>query len=265
MVAAGSAAQDEGSVSASAGQINYAYALGGTGFFSIGGQSTQVARIPFSYNLRSGDDGRFGLKLKFPLSFGVHDIEIRDRLGRAVKENVETVALAIGVEFEFPVRDNWQLKPYAELGFGKRISGEEEAFLYRGGVKSVWLLPRERLDIRIGAALEFEGFEVLGDAFRDSYGVVEVGSELRWPAGFEIQGNPSDFGAYLIARQFLPEIEVIPLPAASLGIGNQMEIGLTFGTSPSLSIWGLDAPRLGLAYRWGDGLSAYRLNFGFPF
>jgi hypothetical protein len=228
-------------------------------------QSTQVARIPFGYQLRSVDDGPFGLKLKFPVSLGVHDLEVRDRLGRGVKENVETVALAIGVELEFPVRDSWRLKPYAEVGYGRRIDGDEEALLYRGGVKSLWLLSRERLDIRIGAALEFEGFELLEGTVRDSYGVAEVGCELRWPGGFQVRGSPSDFGAYLIARRFLPEVDVVPLPAESLGIGNQMEIGLTFGTSPSLIIWGLDAPRPGLAYRWGDGLSAYRLNFGFPF
>ena len=153
-----------------------------------------------------------------------------------MKENVETVALAMGVELEFPVRDNWQLKPYGEVGLGARSSGEEEAFLYRGGLKSLWLVPRTRLDVRIGAALKFEGFELLGGPIRDSYGVAEIGGELRWPGGFQVRGSPSGFGAYLIARRFLPEVEVIPLPAESLGIGNQMEIGLTFGTSPSLSI-----------------------------
>ena len=35
--------------------------------------------------------------------------------------------------------------------------------------------------------------------------------------------------------------------------------------STGLTLWGMELPRIGLAYRWGDGLSAVRLNFGFPF
>ncbi|MDH3744356.1 MAG: hypothetical protein OES47_04560, partial [Acidobacteriota bacterium] len=92
----------------------------------------------------------WGAKLKFPLSFGAHEFEIREGLGRPLKETVETVALGIGVEFEIPLRDNWQLEPYVEAGFGKRLSGSEEAFLYRGGVKSLWLMPRERMERRLG-------------------------------------------------------------------------------------------------------------------
>jgi hypothetical protein len=30
-------------------------------------------------------------------------------------------------------------------------------------------------------------------------------------------------------------------------------------------LWGLPVPRIGLAYRFGDGVSVYRLVFGSPF
>jgi len=48
-------------------------------------------------------------------------------------------------------------------------------------------------------------------------------------------------------------------------VDSQLEVGITVGTSPRVVLWGRQLPRLGLAYRWGDGLSSFRLNFGFPF
>ena len=86
-------------------------------------------------------------------------------------ETVETVTVSAGVELDIPVCNSWRIKPYAEAGFGKRISGDEEAFLYRAGVKGVRLWPRERTKIRLGSALKFEGFELLESDLRDSYGV----------------------------------------------------------------------------------------------
>ena len=246
-------------------EVHYSYAHSGTGFFSLGGRSVQVARIPFAYRLREAENEQWGLKLRFPVSLGFHEFTIREGLDQPLKETVETIALAVGLEAEIPRRKSWRLKPYAEIGLGKRLSGNEEALLYRAGMRSVWRVPRERLDLRLGAALKFEGFELLDGDARDSYGVAEVGGEIRWPAGFELRENPANLGAYLIARRFLPEIELVPRGSEPTVIENQTELGLTFGTEPSLSLWGLDAPRLGLAYRWGDGLSAYRLNFGFPF
>jgi hypothetical protein len=43
------------------------------------------------------------------------------------------------------------------------------------------------------------------------------------------------------------------------------ELGLSFGTTPSLTVWSIRLPRLGLGYRWGSGVRGIRLNFGFPF
>ncbi|MCP4201261.1 MAG: hypothetical protein GY769_04930 [bacterium] len=163
------------------------------------------------------------------------------------------------------MREEWQLRPYIEIGLGSETSGDLEAFLYKTGVKSLWLVPRRSHEIRIGAALEYEGFGLLDGAVRDSYGVAECGIELRWLERFQVHGKAGDPGAYLIVRRFLPEVELLPFRGEPFTVTDQLEVGLTVGTRPRLSVWGRELPRLGLAYLWGDGLSSYRLNFGFPF
>jgi len=245
--------------------VHYAYAHGGTGFFSIGGKSTRVVRMPFTYGVRDAEKGRWGIKLRFPLSIGFHDLDVRLPSGRELRQSAETIAFTPGVELEVPVRGNWQVKPYAELGLGSEFSGDLVAVLYEGGVKSLWRADRDSLQIHIGSALKYDGFRLLDEDERDAYGVAELGAELRWPTGFEIQDNAGDMGVYLIVRRFLPEIELVPLRGDPTTVDSQLEVGITVGTSPRVVLRGRELPRLGLAYRWGDGLSSFRLNFGFPF
>jgi hypothetical protein len=245
--------------------VHYAYAHGGTGFFSIGGKSTNVVRMPFGYGLRDADKGRWGMKLRFPLSIAFHDLDLRLPTGMELKASVETVAFTPGIEFEILLRESWQLKPYAEVGLGSEFSGDLVALIYEAGVKSLWQADRDVLQMYIGSALKYDGFRLLDEDERDAYGVAELGGELRWPAGFEIQDNAGDMGVYLIARRFLPEIELIPLRGDPTTIDSQLEVGITVGTSPRVLLWGRELPRLGLAYSWGDGLSSFQLNFGFPF
>jgi hypothetical protein len=50
-----------------------------------------------------------------------------------------------------------------------------------------------------------------------------------------------------------------------LEVSNQFEFGVTFGSAVPSKLWIFENPRLGVAYRFGDGLSGIRASFGFPF
>ena len=45
----------------------------------------------------------------------------------------------------------------------------------------------------------------------------------------------------------------------------QWELGITFGTERTVYFWKVPVPRIGFGYRFGDGLSIFRLVFGAPF
>jgi hypothetical protein len=47
-------------------------------------------------------------------------------------------------------------------------------------------------------------------------------------------------------------------PATIPGVNEQTEVGISFGTRPKLAWWKVSMPKLGLSYRFGDGISAVR-------
>jgi hypothetical protein len=45
----------------------------------------------------------------------------------------------------------------------------------------------------------------------------------------------------------------------------QYEVGFTLGATEPLRVWGIKLPRVGFGYRFGEGLSVYRVVFGSPY
>jgi hypothetical protein len=245
--------------------IPFAYAVGGTEYFSIGGASNRVLRLPFTYSLRRQEGARWGVKLRFPLSIGFHDLKLEPGGDLELKSSIETVAFTPGVELEIPLRESWRLSPYAEIGVGTGSSGDLDSLLYEVGVRSLWLLPRDSHEVRIGAALTYEGFRFLNGDLEDAYGLAEVGLEFRSLGLVELGEQKVDPGIYVMVRRYLPAIELVPFRQEPITATRQYEVGLTGGLRPGKKVWGRKLPRIGLAYRWGQGLTSIRLNFGFPF
>ena len=45
----------------------------------------------------------------------------------------------------------------------------------------------------------------------------------------------------------------------------QYELGITLGTSEARRIWKIPLPRVGIGYRFGSHLEAWRIVFGTPY
>ena len=89
--------------------INYAYSSWiGSGFYKIGDRTVYLLRGPFSYTLREADSENWGLELLFPATIGFHDFSDG-------QDNQTTFTFVPGVQFDFPVLDNWWLKPFGQF------------------------------------------------------------------------------------------------------------------------------------------------------
>jgi hypothetical protein len=74
-----------------------------------------------------------------------------------------------------------------------------------------------------------------------------------------------DVGASFIYYCFFPSAK-FSLPGQSpLELTNQFEFGVRVGSAVPAKLWILENPRIGVSYRFGDGLTGVRVNFGFPF
>ncbi len=248
--------------------INYAYVLdSGLGSFSVSGRSVQTYRIPISYTLRSIVEHPWGLKLTFPVSFGFHDLRAVIAGDDALRANLRTVVVTPGVEFQFPAGRAWLLKPFAEVGFGKEISaGGDRVLVYSTGVRALLERPRGRYTCSFGAGAKRNGVSGIdGNRSTDELGIVEAGVDFRFPLGVDIAGRPLDASVFLVGRRFVSSLVFEQIGQPPIEIESQYEVGTSFGTDPPIRIWGVKLPRIGLSYRTGDDLVAYRINFGFPF
>ena len=97
---------------------NYAFAAHlGTGIYRASGRTVQIYSLPISYTLRPVEDNNWGVKLKFPVTVGFFDFKARDIIDSGPPDDVATISVLPGVEFQFPVRDNWFLMPFGDLYF----------------------------------------------------------------------------------------------------------------------------------------------------
>ncbi len=111
--------------------INYAYSNWiGSGFYKVGDRTVYLLRAPLSYALREADSEKWGMELLFPATIGFH--EFSDG-----QDNVGTITFVPGVQFTYPVLENWWLKPFGQFGFGKDFSGSDIAWIYGAGIKSL--------------------------------------------------------------------------------------------------------------------------------
>lgn len=246
--------------------VNYPYTLGaGFDAFHVEGRSVQLYRLPFSYRLRSLEKADpWGLKLSLPISFGFHDFKFTDVFGNEVTKKLETVSVVPGVEFEIPLRGNWVLKPFGELGTGKDLAGGELAFIYSAGLKSLGVWPRKGYTLSLGSGLDYSGSTTYDGELSQGFTTLEVGLDVLRPLGFSIKGREVDASVYLIARRFF-DLEFAQLEGDPVDVKDLYEIGVTFGTEPRFTLWKLKMPRIGVAYRFSADLTSWRINFGFPF
>ncbi len=119
---------------------------------------------------------------------------------------------------------------------------------------------------RFSAGVVYAGLKLDGSGDDADLVKLEAGFEARRPVGFDIAGHAAEGGAYLLAEWYADRAEeAIVRSAGGSEVPAQAEVGLTLGTRPVLRLWGLPLPRIGLAYRFGDGVRVYRLVFGSPF
>jgi hypothetical protein len=104
-----------------------------------------------------------------------------------------------------------------------------------------------------------------GQTKSTNYGTLQNGLEVRHPLGLDVKGVVPDVGVSFIYYYFFPSAK-FSLPGESpLEVSNQFEFGINIGSAKPAKLWIFNNPRIGVSYRFGDGLTGVRAQFGFPF
>lgn len=259
-------------------QVNMPYAVQfGFGSYDVGGLSVDVYRIPLTQTFDLGPEpGASRLVLTHYLGYGRASFETH-ALGHDFTASQDFVFLLPHAELHIPVRKGWTLKPYLEAGVVKPFSGsvaidgqragnldEKVSYLWGAGLGSVFEAPVGDFLLSFGAKLGAAG--EAASRHSTGYGTFQTGAEARHALpGVAVDGFTPDIGVSFVYYHFFPPAR-FSLPAENpLEVSDQFEFGVSIGSAKPAKLLIFDNPRLGVSYRFGDGLTGVRLDLGFAF
>lgn len=245
--------------------INYAYLSDfGLGGYDVEERQVRAFQIPFSYQLRPMQEDKWGIKILFPVTLATAEGDALDIDGIGLPLDSKVTAVAPGVELQIPVRPKWALKPFGKLGIGRDVSEGRGALIYSLGLKSRYLIPWKKFQFAFGTGVFYNAYKPKDEDQKD-YASIGVGWDTVYPLWFSLRGRKANIGGYLAYYYYFDDLEFERLRRDPIDIDDQFEIGITFGTYEPIRIVWWDLKRVGIAYRFGDGLKAIRLISSFPF
>jgi len=254
--------------------ISFAFASqAGSGIYSIEGRVIQIYRIPIAFDIKPLEEETvWGVSMTLPLTFGFYDYEPADVLEGQLPTSIGTASLLPGVEFTVRAKKNWILSPHVDFGAAKDFSGDNLVWVYDTGIRSVVSYPVGSWDGRAGQELLWAGAAQTGNPLTDWYGEAKVGFEFRHVLPWSSGRSQWDLGGFVVYEHYFKDhgLDVTTYAAPAIAtdttptktVNEQTEIGFSFGTRPKLAWKKVSLPKLGLSYRFGDGIHGVRLIFG---
>jgi hypothetical protein len=218
--------------------------------------------VPLTHALRSGEDRDWRLRLKFPVTVGFYDFELKDVIESGLPSEVGTISILPGLELEYPVLDKWSLMPLANLGAGYNFSANRVTYIYSTGIKSLVIFPWKVFECRFGNRFLHAGYTTPEADVSDSFTSFETGFDIRHPMSYTVLGHPTNWSVYFV-NYLYANLEFLQSLSSSFKVDVQNEFGFTVGTSDKF--WWSSNPRIGLGYRFGSEFYAVRIVFGMPF
>ena len=260
-------------------QVNLPYAVQfGFGSYEVGGLSVNVFRVPLQHTFALGpEEDAWRLALTAYLGYGHFSFE-SSALGPKITASEDFVFALPQAELQIPIRRWWTIKPFVAAGLGRTFNGSAAVeggsgdvhvddglvFLYAAGISNLFEFHVQDFLLSIGSRLAAAG-DVVEFSKGTNYGTLQNGLEVRHPLGVDVKGVAPDVGVSFIYYYFFPSAK-FSLPGESpLEVSNQFEFGINIGSSKPAKLWIFDNPRIGVSYRFGDGLTGVRAQFGFPF
>jgi hypothetical protein len=255
-------------------EVHWAYsAYFGTGWYQVSGdRDVFVLRMTPRWNIRDADysaDGErtIGIELRFPITLGLDRFDL-DNLPDAVDlDNVASISVTPQVDITIPVTARWSLRPYAAVGWGTVLSGDESSWTYWGGVKSHYSFKNGNLDWALINSVSYVG-NTPSEGESEYFLPLMAGLEFDYPFGErKLAGEQLMLSWHGMYTSFESNLDFIldegPL-SPSEAITDQWEFGISLRkqTSP-IKIWFMNFDRLGLAYRFSSSGDLKGISFVF--
>jgi hypothetical protein len=260
-------------------QVNLPYVLQyGFGTYDVGGLSVYTLRVPVPHTFALGpEEEAWRLVLTDYPGYSHASFETRV-FGPKVTASQDFAFVLPQAELQIPLRRGWTVKPYVAAGLGRTFNGsvaiegqprehldEDFIALYAAGISNLLEAPVQDFLLSVGTKLAGAGAVPIGQSGSQGFGTLQNGLEVRHPLGFRVKGLVPDVGVSFVHYYFFPSAKFSLPGQRPLEVSNQFEFGVSFGAAKPAMLWIFESPRIGVSYRFGDGLTGFRVNFGFPF
>jgi hypothetical protein len=241
----------------------YYSAVFGTGAYSIAGRDVFVINIPYERTLREASEDKYKLVLTAPLTLGFYDYGFDSITDLDIPTDVATATLLPGIYAIVPMSEDWTLKPFANLGYGKEFAGGEDAIIYSAGVRSLYRIRDDAWHIALGNALYYAGNTRAGQTDL-GFAAFEAAIDVSHETGYVVEGQKLYLGVYAALYTF-SNLEFIESEDTTFEVRDQYEIGVSMSTHKPVKVLGIEMDRIGIGYLTSGDLKAVRLAFSFPY
>jgi hypothetical protein len=263
----GRAQQTPPPVTEEATLINWWYsATFGTGFYKIGPAVATVVRLPFSYRLQAMEGGSVGVNLLAPVTVAAYHLNLHELNEFNLQQDVAAASILPGAEVEIPVTERWRLKPFAQAGMGSEFSDPGlVAYMYTGGVKSLYRFPGDEYRVSLGNALFAAGYRIRDGSEKQGLGAFQIGLNMETPWSPNLWNGPTRFSMHFISTAYYSKLAFANPEPGQLSVYREYQVGFSFRTVREISFLGFGADTFGLGFRFARNLRGLSVFTEFPF
>lgn len=241
--------------------VNFAFATQlGSGVYSVSGRTLQIYRLPFRLDVKPAGNSGVGVALTLPVTFGFYDFELQDVANGDIPTDVDALSFVPGVALSFFAAPRWVLEPYAEAGISKARDVDADSTVYSAGIASLYEFEGRGFEWTLRNDLTFAGVDLQG-AESDHFTRFQTVLSARRPV---VRGSRIDYLVYALNDYYVDQPDGPIDSAGRHGNSLQYELGITLGTTETRRVWRVPLPRVGIGYRFGPELEAWRIVFGTP-
>lgn len=214
-----------------------------------------------SYPLMAPDDNRkWELDLLLQGTIGFYEFT-------SEAEDVGAVTAVPGLMLQYPVLDNWWLKPFGQIGVGKDFAGGDFVLIGGAGIKSLADFPLGNGIVwELGNSLTIADNSDSGQNISDQgFSMLEIGVNRRNPLVHQVFGRQADLNLFGVYTEFLNDFQFFQVEADDVRIRRLVKFGFALTAKEKFSILGLKFTGGGLDVTFGDNYFGIGWNTGFPF
>lgn len=247
--------------------VSYIYtAVMGTGTYKINGRRITMFSLPLSYAQREMTPDQPGIEWQMPLVVGYDAVSDHNWIGDILDEDLVTLSVLPGLEYQIPVNETWAIKPFGHFGLAHDFVSDENIIMAVAGVRALgtWW-HASGWEIRWGNAFRAAGEYQTKSYHRTSFGMVETGVDLRHNTPLILSDRQVNAGVYYHYQYFIPEWDIDQLRPRESDIGSLHELGISIGLQRPVTILGVSFSRVRVGYNRGSGVEGWTFGTEFPF